>query len=611
MKNKNSLLKFTNIVLLITMIAIILVSGTYAKYTSTASGTDATVVANWSFMIGNQDITILGDEQTVEFGLFNTINDSDGKTAETDVAKVDGKKLIAPGTSGEFEFVLKNISDVTAKYEIKLSVDNTNIPIEFSFDGKSWKKDLTKLVATDVMAIGSTKGVTVQWRWPFGENETTDVSLGGQEVKVKASITVTQANYIETQVFPDIETKFNTSSIANFTSVKLPAGPFAYLNTELFSGKTITKIGIPVKTVSALDENQTFTLHVIDKEKLDAKVATTLLETYELKLPLSQLGNSTTVNNWVYIDLTDYNITLAHNETLAFSSDTDTVNWGYANLYSGLSMGSEYLFATRITTENPKQTTAEYIFFDIYVKEDRKIEDDSTLKSVLEGKNFSILGDSISTYAGYSNDSTNTNNTIGNNNIYYNGSKAEITSVEQTWWKQAANQTGMNILVNNSWSGDTISNRGITRATQLHDNTGDNAGTNPDIIAVYMGINDVKSGDTVDKFAENYNTMISNIKTAYPDAEIFIFTLVPYTYSSGNVQSVDDETIQTYNDKIRGIANASDTDKVHLVDYYVDSGITFDNHTDYMGDVGLHPNQLGMDKITEAFINALTKKYVN
>ena len=113
-----------------------------------------------------------------------------------------------------------------------------------------------------------------------------------------------------------------------------------------------------------------------------------------------------------------------------------------------------------------------------------------TLRSVLSGKNFSLIGDSISTYAGYSNNAAETNSTIGSNAVYY-GNKNKTITVNDTWWMQTVNETGMNLLVNNSWSGDKVSELGINRATQLHDNTGSNAGTTPDIIAVYIGINDI------------------------------------------------------------------------------------------------------------------------
>ena len=198
MKNKSNLLKFTNVVLLITMIAIILVAGTFAKYTSTASGTSATVVANWSFNVNDKNITA---ENTFEFNLFDTANikDSDG-SAETDVAA----GLIAPGTSGAFEFALENTSDVTAQYEIDFNVINENkIPIEYTTDGINWSKELTGIVAKSdtILPIGSgEKTITVQWRWNFGENDTVDTKLAIIEnaptITVQATITATQINYI-------------------------------------------------------------------------------------------------------------------------------------------------------------------------------------------------------------------------------------------------------------------------------------------------------------------------------------------------------------------------------------------------------------------------------
>ena len=46
MKKDNRTVKFAIIVLALTMIALILVAGTYAKYTSSGSGTDSVKVAN-------------------------------------------------------------------------------------------------------------------------------------------------------------------------------------------------------------------------------------------------------------------------------------------------------------------------------------------------------------------------------------------------------------------------------------------------------------------------------------------------------------------------------------------------------------------------------------
>ncbi|MBR6689454.1 MAG: SGNH/GDSL hydrolase family protein [Clostridia bacterium] len=623
-KNKLNLLRVINVVLLITMVATILVSGTYAKFTSRASGTSAVVVANWSFMVGEQDITVLGSEDEIEFDLFTTatIKDSDGSDEE-DVAE----GLIAPGTSGKFEFVLSNTSDVVTEYKIQLSAENeNNIPIEFSYTGEegSWTKDLNNLIETNILNINGTKNVVVQWRWPFdGEADTAlGTATETPTITVTASITATQTNsitsstqYVEKQLFTDIENVTTTTAISNMTAVTLSAGPYVYQDVNVFSGKTITKIGIPVKSVSDLNTPQTFTLYVVDKEALanksDLKPAT-IAQTHMLTLPKEQLGDTTTVNKMVYVNV---NITLAENQTLAFCSENDTVIWGFLRYNSSAVIGNQYKFIAGSLTS--PATNNGNIIFDIYVREEVEVidpddETESPLKTALKGKNLSILGDSISTYDGYSNNSSTTNTTIGSNKVYYTSSLGSpITDVNMTWWMQAANETGMNVLVNNSYSGDTIANRGKTRAMQLHDDTGDNSGTNPDIVAVYIGINDVKNTSNLSTtvFGDNYTTMVTNIKTTYPDADIFVFTLPPYTAPNATVPSMGADEIEVYNQVIRNVANENGCT---IVDIFNDSGITEDNYlSDYMWDTGLHPNEAGMDAITETFISALSSKYLN
>lgn len=166
---KNNTMKLMAIILLIAMIALILVSGTYAKYTSSATGTSSARVAKWSFSVGTTNITAT---DTFTFNLFDTIKDTDGSTNETDVKSSD--KVIAPGTSGSFDIVLKNDSEVSAKYAIDYTVNNPdNIPVEFSVDGTNWNTTLADVGADDtatkigVDAADKTKTITVQWRWAY------------------------------------------------------------------------------------------------------------------------------------------------------------------------------------------------------------------------------------------------------------------------------------------------------------------------------------------------------------------------------------------------------------------------------------------------------------
>lgn len=62
---------------------------------------------------------------------------------------------------------------------------------------------------------------------------------------------------------------------------------------------------------------------------------------------------------------------------------------------------------------------------------------------------FSVLGDSYSTYAGY----TDTQEGYEGTAWYPRGT---VTNVDQTWWKLFEADTGIDLLINDSWSGTCI-----------------------------------------------------------------------------------------------------------------------------------------------------------
>jgi len=209
--NKNKTMRLIAVTLLAAMIALVLVAGTYAKYTSSASGTDSARVAKWSFTVGGAEIT---DVNTFEIDLFETIKDTNG-AAETDVVAANGEdKVIAPGTQGSFDVELVNNSEVTAKYGIVYTVTNTaGIPVEYSVDdGATWTDTLDAVVAGDdtvIAANGGTETVTVQWRWAYEvqdegsdpatytTRDTSDTTLGiagTAELVVKVDLTATQVD---------------------------------------------------------------------------------------------------------------------------------------------------------------------------------------------------------------------------------------------------------------------------------------------------------------------------------------------------------------------------------------------------------------------------------
>lgn len=163
------------------------VSGTYAKYTSSATGSDSARVAKWAFDIEGADET-----NTFAFNLFDT--------ADVNVKAGAGENIIAPGTNGSFELNLENDSEVNAEYSINFTVTNTeSIPVEFSINGTDWTTDLTTLNVTDEpINMDGVDALTIYWKWAFeGGNDAGDTALGidgTATITVQADVTATQVD---------------------------------------------------------------------------------------------------------------------------------------------------------------------------------------------------------------------------------------------------------------------------------------------------------------------------------------------------------------------------------------------------------------------------------
>ena len=203
--------KVIPIVLLIVMIALILVSSTYAKYTSKITGTDEAIIAKWSWKIN--DALLTKGQETYDFNLFDTILDTKDGKAEADVAS--GK--IAPGTQGSIPIKIENLSEVNAKYSLNLTAEKgtamNNAKIEYSLIGgdsaNDWTTDISTFNITD-KAIAMQNGTdtqTIYWRWAYSTGDTqdaTDTAVGfdvanatseaDKKITVKAVLQVIQVD---------------------------------------------------------------------------------------------------------------------------------------------------------------------------------------------------------------------------------------------------------------------------------------------------------------------------------------------------------------------------------------------------------------------------------
>ncbi len=226
--------------------------------------------------------------------------------------------------------------------------------------------------------------------------------------------------------------------------------------------------------------------------------------------------------------------------------------------------------------------------------------DDPSDNTTLEGLKISFLGDSITTYDGYSN-SARYNSTLVKNSKYYPSSDAnnDLSSVRDTYWYQTIQELSLELCVNNSCDASRVSNTrtdsipsGLSRAQELHSTTAE-----PDIIVVYIGTNDIANGVSLEVFTEAYDQMISDITERYDTADVYVCTLLPEKRYN------DDALLCSFNDAIKNVAEDYNC---NVVDFYSDSGITWSNYTKYTIDK-LHPNAAGMDKLTECLVEAIKK----
>ena len=183
------------ITVLVAVLSLTFVSSTFAKYTSTVTGSDKARVAKWAFS------TVDLAAKTVEFDLFK----SDYTESHVDKDGNGSEVVIAPGTTGKFEFTVTNNSEVDAIYSVIFESNEAGVPLVFSEDGTNWVGTLEDLnVSNAEFNMTNTATVTVHWKWAFeggeaaGWTDANDTSLGTAgtlaEPTVKITLVFTQVD---------------------------------------------------------------------------------------------------------------------------------------------------------------------------------------------------------------------------------------------------------------------------------------------------------------------------------------------------------------------------------------------------------------------------------
>ncbi|MBQ9807108.1 MAG: SGNH/GDSL hydrolase family protein [Clostridia bacterium] len=213
---------------------------------------------------------------------------------------------------------------------------------------------------------------------------------------------------------------------------------------------------------------------------------------------------------------------------------------------------------------------------------------------MLEGKKLSILGDSVSTYKGVSDDAS-ANSTLLYNPSHYKGQ----IPLEKTYWRLLMASFGLELCVNNAWSGGTLSGRdnpdaGVNRANRLSRDDG----TTPDIIIVFMGINDLGRRVDASLFASDYERTLATIKEKYPNAEVCCVNLP-------DRDPVMKQRTEIFNGIIESAVKAAG-ERFFVADLFhskLNNDCYYNNTLD-----GLHPDEDGMRMIAEVIEAAIKER---
>lgn len=127
-KNKNHF-RIGALLLVACLISSVMLSGTFAKYTSEYAGEDTALVARWSFgtsagTLGSEDEMGSGTELDLFDHAYTAgINNNDG----------DGKFILAPGVQDQFTIKMNYLADVDADVEIAFETlpGSAAVPIEY------------------------------------------------------------------------------------------------------------------------------------------------------------------------------------------------------------------------------------------------------------------------------------------------------------------------------------------------------------------------------------------------------------------------------------------------------------------------------------------------
>ena len=366
--------------------------------------------------------------------------------------------------------------------------------------------------------------------------------------------------YFKPEQFNTLKAALEAKNAA-FGPIDATMAPAVSLNIDTFAGCSITSISIPVHKTLAADSSGdfTYTVNVIGSSLDGMRSAPVNGITLRINAEEYGLTENATVYRYITVDLSDSPLILGPDETLALGSADDTLIAAYVKasakelpteftaqatellLYVKKECGEPGMFkngaSSSLVYDNDllcfdfviEKTFESKAAYDAFVADQKATEDAFNAKvqalkdAGYKGKKLSIMGDSISTFSGVSNDPS-FNTTISSNEVW-NTKYQGACDWTLTWWGRLASVLEMELCVPNAWSGSKVygtesKNNGadsmLMRADQMHQDGGTpNApsdDTPPDLIIIYMSVNDMLNSPR-DAFLEGVSDVAGATKT--------------------------------------------------------------------------------------------------
>lgn len=219
---KNKMMRIASVLLVAVLLTTCAISGTFAKYVTTASGTNSARVAKWGVMI-----TGMGDS------LFSNTYAKDTATS-IDNTVVATEKVVAPGTKNEsgVTFSLTGTPEVAVKIDIKVTAsDGTSAPIDVVLPEHTGYTDYTQAPYTGTFDVAADYHPVV-----FTLKDGSNVLKSGTLAEIKSYL---EAGSKEYDPRTDLSKIFSTSGTGTYTLT----WAWAFDNAEHTNDKADTYLG--------------------------------------------------------------------------------------------------------------------------------------------------------------------------------------------------------------------------------------------------------------------------------------------------------------------------------------------------------------------------------